>query len=450
MSQGINAGFARSEQLKAEWETLRSEILSLPSDNPANIPRRTAIHARMSQITADMSAVLSETRKLIPTPDIDADTDEGHGAHDASSPFIQYSKNHLHIIQRTYESSDSEDGLEEKEGVGSTGVGEEDVPEAPVWHGDIGDDEHLDVDELRDEMRDGKEDKAGVIVVEGKGAEKGLRVGLGELKLKLKDRLKMDNGGGVLSEEERESLTLEQSRLEREVRRMKRLGAERTRHEDKRLEEMITRIGKIREKLGDATEGEGLSEDEKARGLRSVAKMSQRLERRKTVIFGRGPKGEKKEDGRKVGEGIEEGTTPSKSEPSATESEKSSSRHSQGQAHPGTNSKRKKGWLALEAGVASIRVLGRNLRGGGKTREKEGAWESGGHGAGVGKDIENGRRGAAVQGNAFAETAQKMHERGEKLGSTAEGADQMAKDAGDMLAAVRALRQKNQRGGFFS
>lgn len=454
MSDGVNAGFARSEQLKAEWARLRTELTALPVDSPSHAARRSAIQARMAQITADMSAVLTETRKLIPTPDIDdaeSDFDLPHVPPiTCPEPFIQYSKNQLHVVQRTYDSSEDGDAGGRGDGRHNDDHGdapahgrvfnlEEEVPEAPVptvldhAQEDVS---CYDVDELREQMMNGAElSPKTVVTVEARGGEKGIRAGLGELRHRLKDRLKMDSSGGSsLTEEERESLTLEQSRLEREARKLRRLP-ERSRQEQRRLEEVVAKIAKNAQKLSTGDQHSELEDDESIASMPSAGrKPSQRIERKKTALFGRASRIEKKDD-------------LSDLRLDATEDNALTSKPTMDRANgadKGVPSKRKKGWTAFEAGMASIRGLGRSLRGVTKGKEKEVTRDS---------DDMSGRNektNKAAEDNLFVQTTQKVVERGEKLGAAAEGSEQMAHDAGDMLAAVRALKQRNQRGGLFS
>lgn len=454
MSDGVNAAFARSEQLKAEWARLRSEMVTLSPDDPSHSARRTAIQARMAQITADMSAVLTETRKLIPTPDIDdaeSDLDVGEVQLEGrEGPIVQYSKNHLHVIQRTYDSSDEE----EEEGGGATCGGvtevEEEVPEAPVPVGldraeeEGGEEERsYDVDELREQMMNGVNPSTNAVVtVEARGGDKGLRAGLDDLRHRLKDRLKMDAvGSSALTEEGRESLILEQSRLEREARKLKRLP-ERSRQEQRRLEEIVAKIAKNAQKLG-TNEQSGDVEDEESTGSMASAgrKPSQRIERKKTMFFGRASKVEKRDDGKQV---RADGMVSNALTPKMT-MERS------GVVDTGTPSRRKKSWMAFEAGMASIRGFGRSLRGAAKGKERDGMM-NGERMNSRNESVNRKKMGyeGEAEGNAFTQAAQKVAQRGEKLEGVAEGSEQMANDAGDMLAAARALKQRNQRGGFFS
>lgn len=457
MSDGVNAGFVRSEQLKSEWARLRSEMDTLRPDEPSHAARRTAIQARMAQITTDMSAVLTETRKLIPTPDIDdaeSDLDVAEVQLErGGEPFIQYSRNHLHVIQRTYDSSDGE---EEEHNAAHGGVVdiEEEVPEAPVPAGleegeeveEEGGDGSFDVGELREQMMDGANlSTSAVVTVEARAGDKGLRAGLGDLRHRLKDRLKIDaSGGSALTEEERESLTLEQSRLEREARKLKRLP-ERSRQEQRRLEEVVAKIAKNAQKL-DTREQNGEVEDEESTGSMASAerKPSQRIERKKTMFFGRASKAEKREDGREAGAVGTVGMVGNALAPKMTMERGSA-------VDTGTPSRRKKGWMTLEAGMASIRGFGRSLRVAAKGKEREGMMNSGGMddgNEGTNRKKMGYERGA--EGNVFTQAAQRVAQRGEKLEGVAEGSEQMATDAGDMLGAARALKQRNQRGGLFS
>lgn len=455
MSDVVNAGFARSEQLKQEWDVLRSELQQLSPSSP----RRQAIQTRMTQVTNEMSAVLSQTRKHIPTPDIDDDDDDDNNHQTIANhsnnilqssptqspqPRIQYSKNRLHVIRRTYSSSeegandeDSDDDEDDDsynvvQMIGRVAILEDDdsVPEAPDPGAYEDEENKMNVQQLREELMrgSGQADKR-VETVEAnnnKHTEKGLRAGLGELKSKLKDKLGREGAGSTLTEEERENFTLELSRLEREGRKLRRLP-KRSRAEEKRLEEIALRITKIEGKIGTMSCTENGNHDarlEARRGSRIGSAMSGRgsggrIERRKTIKFGKGS--EKKDD---------------------TDVNEKESNQGGG--------KRRKGWLSLEAGVASIREMGRSWRSAtSRGKEKEGSGGASGSVGGGGGGVST-RKAQGGQGNAFAEMGEKMKVRGEKLGSAAEGSEQMANDAGDMLAAVRMLKQRNQKTGLFS
>lgn len=156
-------------------------------------------------------------------------------------------------------------------------------------------------------------------------------------------------------------------------------------------------------------------------------------------------------------------------------------------AHPaktpsGGGGKRKKTWLALEAGMAPFKAFGRTVRNtalasrGDSTpsassvnASSSGDASHSTSGNGAAASIPSSKTPSSRQGrksnvaplfsdatrkrqsgttSAFAELSERLAQRSEKLGAAADASEQMASDAGDMLSAARALRQRQQKGAF--
>lgn len=444
----------------------------------------------MSQITNDLANVISHTRKILPTPDIDDEEDNPHSPflkHNTNTPpVVQYSARHLHVVQRTYDSTDDEaddfdvehddndrdHSLRDGE-VPTVDVDDLDVPDVPDVPNitEMRQESYVDAAELRRTMmEDAGASTDTVITVEGRpGVDRALRASLGGLGTKLKDKLK--DKPGKATEDDKEQLTLELSRLGREVRRLKRIP-HRSKHEQKKLEEMQAKAAKISDKLGHAPPEEGGpspgEEDGSGTEMSPTAASGKTpkedaMKAKKSAIFGgRPPKPERRTSAVPTATDThisrDYGLTEEEMEfDKMEEASPQASRQNLGTRTP--SSKRKKGWFALEAGVASIKALGRTVRTGLAAKGDADGKQSAGSNptspvgnkppAYSNSKAKSPNADAGGGGNAFAEAAAKVKQRGEKLGSAAEGSEQMANDAGDMLAAVRALRQRN-KGGLFS
>lgn len=79
-------GLKRSEQLRDEWDKLRDELCAMDSNNETRETiRRQVIQTRMDQIVEEITKLVSHTRRPIPTPDIDVDEDDDEGNDGSSS-----------------------------------------------------------------------------------------------------------------------------------------------------------------------------------------------------------------------------------------------------------------------------------------------------------------------------------------------------------------------------
>lgn len=362
MSQSsTNATFARSEDLQKQWQLIRDKIACTDPNNPSAQAERATLNAQMSQITCQMAALLSETRKAIPTPDID----DSPTRQSFSQP-VKYSARHKHIICRTYSSSESE----------------------------ASDFAHL-TDLPGGQQMSGKTEARSTL-------EKNIRKGVHELGNLLRQKLRPEAPRAETDDslsDDAADLTIEQSRLQREARKLRKM-AERTAEQEQRLAVVTARLEQISETLAavDGSSRERLAAPS-ARASSAAADATETRDK--------------------------------------------------------TNGKRKMGWKSLEAGVASFKAQVRSARNTMSSssspreskpttpptspptlttvRRMKGVPQSGGGSA----------------SNVFGNAADKLEERGDKLAGAAMETERMAEDAGDMLAAARALRQRKQQRGFF-
>lgn len=335
----ISTGYARSEALKSEWSELKKEMISLAPDSE----RRQHIHERMDDIMKEMADVLTETR-------------------------AQYSPRKLHVICRTYDSSEDEDEMEKGMIEGKN-----------VEHRGI---RHSFIKGFKEKLRKPDAPK--------------------EKKVKRLTVSPMSPKGKPLSVEDREQLSLEQSRLERESRRIKRKPL-RSPVDDSRLVDIANRLSCISSTLAEMPPQVTLDPGNTSPcspAHESWKQAQQSLPTSNDSSF-------------------DYDNSISSTIPTKTPAKQAA--------------KRKKGWATLEAGVASFRALGRTMRS--NVTPKENIPKT---------------NAKTKPANVFADTAERLNERGEILYCAADATDQMANDTGDMLAAVSALRQRNQKGGFFS
>lgn len=404
----MDARFARSDALQREWDELRAEPV-----------RTDAVQARMAAITAEMGDVLRETRALIP---------------DAREP-EQYSARGLHVVVRTYDSSD-EEGEVAVVGFSELGLeGEEEEEE----EGEDGEEEVVDTKDLRAMMGGGGE----VIEVDGRK-----NVSLGERLRGVMGRRKAH-----VSPEMREELKLEESRLERETRRLRR-KPEKTPEEDKESERIAARLRDIATLLGeDVAKDEAnptrqdVGENTKS-GAVNASKSSFEVQRAQTSKMSSqrsrqsGLGSENDDDGDLLfapasydDDGYSSGDGGGKGKADGDVSE---------------SKKKKKGWGAFEAGVASLRSISRKLQERSNGAASDAPTSSPAalsptdvrahpkQRSGPGSPLSPGA-------DAFANAALQVVRRGEKLNDVADESDKMAEGAEDMAAAVRALR-KRQKG----
>lgn len=336
----IRTGYAHPEVLKSEWSDLKREMTSLAPDSE----RRQHIHERMDDIMKEMADVLTETR-------------------------AQYSPKKLHVICRTYDSSGDEDEIENSM-----------FERNNVEHRRI---RHSFIKGFKEKLRKPETPK--------------------EKKVKLVTVSSGSPQGKPFGVEDREQLSLEQSRLERESRRIKRKPV-RSPGDDSRLIDIANCLSLISSTLAEMPQ---ITQD--AVNI-SHCSLTQESWKRKPSLLGSNEISFEYENSASC-------TTPTKT-----------------QAKQGA--KRKKGWATLGAGIASFRALGRTMRNNVTPKEI------------------NPKTSAKTKfvkpPNEVADTVERVKERGEMLNSATDATDQMATDAGDMLAAVRRLRQRNQKSGFFS
>lgn len=430
MADAVNAGFARSEKLKEQWASLKREMLAIDSNTPDAAHRRNDIHNRMDQIMTDMATVLTETRRLIPTSQ--TDLDHSPSSSPAANPYVQYSARKLHIVHRTYDSSEDGSDFDSSQ------------PLNQQQHSHLNDE--VDLCSLRQDMMNHAHPHD-VVTVESKG----IRASLHTFKEKLrkpesnrsfaedKDKPNIpppSPRGKPLSTDDREDLAVEQSRLERESRRLKR-KPQRSPDDDSRLEDIANRLSRISSTLADG----GAFEPAETSPI-TPAPNSSGPPSSKKVAFNKPPRLERSTPVSPLADHDEELAFDSVEDEGAPQSARANQK-------PGSSKRKKKGWMALEAGVASFRALGRTMRTSAVSTGKDSKPDA---------DMSPTRRGNGKKTpsshsageSVFSDTTDRLNKRGERLNSMSNEADEMNSDAGDMLAAARSLRQRNQKGGFFS
>lgn len=279
-----------------------------------------------------------------------------------------------------------------------------------------------------------------------------------------------------MTDDQRKVLTLEQSQLERESRRLKR-KPDRTRLDETRLLDIASRLSKLSSTLAET--GDMSESSLRARNLFSprvppAFQLSRMEKDRETLVksangvtgkqmgntINPSRRGSNSVFGLKTGraqavlspitvdgeddvgvDGTEEETSPATGlgargvTPSSTKAV----------------SKRKKTWMALEAGMAPFKALGRSVRN--TALPPTMTPKAGRRGATSGISLSNsfraddtGTRRKGAGGSAFTDVAERLDDRAVKLNQAVEASDRMTTDASDMLAAARALRQRQQKG----
>lgn len=436
MSDAVNAAFERSEHLRQQWQNLKREMLAIDPSQPDAAQRRDQLRNQMDQIMNQMTSVLNETKRLIPP----------HHAAPQEEPIVearpvQYSAHHKHIIHRTYESSDSSDD--------SRSDSEMDLPKAqptkqpkkpPVPQLRVSSPPTSPVADV--ELVCSPEHQK--VVIEAKrtslaGFTKGLRE-----KLRINDPSPNQQPSAPppvaisspITKEKRDRFVQEQMRLERESRRLNR-KPERTAADEQRLLEIASSLSRLSSILAETPD----MATPCAR-LTKPAHQDSFDKGQKAKSSAKPPKGKGAQD---ISMLVSSPVTDDDSRRPFDSLEDSPAHQRQNKPSHG---KRKKGWGAFEAGVASsFKAFGRTVR-------HVAAAASNSRAADPKNDSHSSRvkeKSKTVQNtqDLFSDTHDRIQERGENLENTAEAAEQMADDANDMLAAAKALNQRN-KGGFFS
>ncbi|KAI0561825.1 hypothetical protein FGB62_71g014 [Gracilaria domingensis] len=427
MSDAVNAAYERSEQLRQQWEQLKSDMLAIDPSQPEAATRRDELRAQMDHVMNQLSSVVSETRRLVPNANAIDDEEPIMEARP-----VQYSANHRHVIYRTYESSDSSDGE------GSLSV--PDVPEEPPKSLPKPPVHPVQPVRLASPPTSPTTDvsllpspQTNRVSVQAKRSslatfKKGIRG-----KLRLNDSNSNTPRGAnpteptmpaPVAKQSRESLVVEQNLLERESRRLKRKPY-RSPDDDKRLLDIAGALSRISSTLAEMPENASPPQEESHEDVIGVSSPQGHC-RDESIT-------EKDIQLSPFSEDDNNRPFDSQSVDSPIHSKPNKS------SHP----KRKKGWGAIEAGFASFKALGRTVRhaaaaASSRTDPKQEPSRA--------KDRTKSAHNAQ---DLFSETVTRVQERGEKLEGVAEESEQMTNDANDMLAAARALNQRH-KGGFFS
>lgn len=441
MSGGTDANMMRSVQLQEEWGTLRgemdalvSEMAAAPAPTEDQVRRKESLAGRMTVITQEMTDILARAQeKLPPTPSHPGYCDEETG------PPVR-SKTGKHRIERTYDSSDS-DGNPPPSRVNQ---------EITLLDVDASDGENLN-------------EKPSVRVGNDRTVLTTLGTKLRSTLQKAQNTLGTSAGPGI-SEEEKEALKLEESRLEREVRSLKRNGED---HNSDRMEEITKRLKEI----ADLTLDNGAaSPDEKGADTTSSGNLKAKARAFATTLSGHGKDKDKDEGATKSGR--DAGAAPDGGDDSLPTRKKSMMQKAETTGKKAAQGFSKKwGTFRSAVGKKISGATGKNKEGGSErggasssnnpntppsaTNTKSGGSATGSarktnKTAGSPSTVQNTAGGSSAVPDEFNQVKQRLAQRGEKLEGVADETAAMREDATDFLAAARALRKKNEKKGLFT
>jgi hypothetical protein len=298
MSSAVEAGYARTETLQREWNALKSEMdglvtaLSRKKDDK-RAERKGEIERRMQKITAEMTSMLAAARKEVPGMSSRTESDDIIEEEDQSKIKLE-KRAPGPMVMRTYDSTDDDESAND-----STSFSSDD---------DDHDDATITTHQLRENMRleaiaRNPNVDVKVVTVEvprpggvpGKGTEaeavgrRGMPL-FGGFRGKIRKDTSETGGvtspgntsttttgsqssapsspSTVLSDDEREELKLEASRLEREARKLKKKDG-RTPRDDHDLDKMAHRLSDLARQLRAAEAAKDPFRDQDKRVLES-------------------------------------------------------------------------------------------------------------------------------------------------------------------------------------
>lgn len=407
-----DANMERSSALQAEWNELREEMESLVKSmgrggTSAQRERKMAITVRMTEIPGEMSAVLESAKEKLPPEDAPVDED--------TAPV--YSRRKLHRIERTYDSSDSEGPPPSRAAIDFSLPADADAsPGARVLV-------ESPTSRVRNEFT--------VLTALGTKLRSTLR--------KPESPKSAGSSPTALSDDERERLKLEESRLEREMRKLKREEPD-----SPRAAEVAARLKEITDlTLDEPTPQEDAAAPGHGRGTKAAAKSF--LSPHK-ADSGRSPSARAHHHHK-----CEGAHKPHKSD-SARKGEKAETPVSPG-GFGGTNALVKK---QTKRGLAGVKALGKKLMANvpkGTGAKSDAGTPSGSSSAlpgGSQSGMKGGSPAGVADGNEFTELRDGLAKRGDNLKGVAEESAAMRESASDFAGAARALRKKKEKKGLFS
>lgn len=410
-----DANMQRAAQLQAEWCALRDEMGAIVStrDVPQH-ERKEALAARMEALTREMADVLARAQEKLPPAELVAN-DEEH------VPVL--SLRGRHRVERTYDSSDSD------------GPPSSRIMRPPV---------------LRDPGVSPR------VVVESPAARviKNERTVLTALGTKLRSTLRISEsprggasvatasavGIGRPSTEEREALKFEECRLERELRVIRRLSNPDA-DAQARAAEIATRLKEITDLSLDVAPMPADDIQPAASATASFAKAAKAF-----VDVARSPR-------RWGGGGGSSAATAAPYDALQPDGGAAQDAPTEIAAAPKPEKKSggmRKGWGNLRS-VLEKKVLsggGKSAKGSSTSPPLGGSDKKPGGASSSPASVTIGTQDMA-EGSEFAETRNRLEQRGEKLNALGSDAEAMREGASDFLAATRALRKKNTKRGIF-
>jgi hypothetical protein len=486
MSSVVESGFARTEALQMEWDGLKEEMGLLEKalarrPNEKHTTRKACIEGRMSEITVEMSKVLRAAQKEIPIVTMNlmggggADDDCGSLNEEDLRVVKQDPRSARHVIQRTYDSTDSDE-----------------------------DESSLTAEELRERMRRDAVAKNPNINIKvmtvDDSATDGARGVFGGLRGALRKQVTMNGVGGSnkdaprpMDDDDREVVDLERSRLERQLRKIKRQTV-RSPDDETQLKQLTDRLAVLSNQLETGmttspkpTSPKASTPKTPAATVSSPAESNssrprEAPERQQTVksLFG-GFKGlgggggggggaaaaaTAQEAGKPISmaprvrswRGNSSSPATKKSAGGDGRAEIAVEDNSDDEYETGTKKK-----ALLGTGVASIRMLASKVRMPKQSSPPACPSTAGSNGsstatspAGVKPSSTFRVRKQAADASAsgepsdpFGEVTEALSKRGEKLNNLANESDKMADGANEMLSAMRALRKRQEKKNSF-
>lgn len=379
-----------SETLQQEWRELRKELDSVLSalakkHSERKALRKAQICERMSEITEEMATVLANAKSDSPKH--------------ASKNSEVYSHRRKHVVERTYDSTDSD-----------------------VSHNTIPD------------VRTSNARPPAITIEDASTRLKTDRTILTNIGTKIRSTLRkaepVQTQKRPLDPDERENLKLEESRLEREARRLKR-KSDPTEEDERQAIRIAARLQEIADRLLDGTTPNGY--DPLSPSVASSPTTDTDAKATRETRLGKGARSffEASKSPRLWGTKTN----------AANETEEHASESLDGKSNtPESNgAPKRKPWSGL-------RALGKTFLERAPVRQT--------HSEQPREQTSPVRVAPPTDGddaNPYVELANKLHERGDQLKGLDDDAQKMSEGASDMLAAARALRKKkNAKSSFFS
>lgn len=417
--------------LKTEMDRVNGQLGRRHNDK--HEARKKEIEDRMSAITLEMSSVLSKAKAEVPGMRYDVpvdDSDSDSSLEEEEQSTIKTEKMVTHDkVQRTYDSTDSDadsdddDSDDEMRGRPEEGAERVVVESMLVTRrsllfggGVVG-----MAAKKHDESDDGNSDD----VVEDSGG-----TGAGKLLRGLKGAMKAAGEKGAkaispkmrtLTDDELDDLRVEESRLERQTRKLKRKN-ELSGEEDAELQQAESRLAEVRERLES-----GVVQEESSTGKNGPKAP-------KNLFGGKRDKDPSSLLGTKSPRGVASPTSKASSPFRGDDDESHGSAPLKDEEpYEGPGSKATKG--------TAVRALGRlkkNMKG------AKGAAEPEQSGARSRASARAGLDNASASSNVYSQVTDKLAKRGEKLGNLENRTDEMTDNATEMHSAAANLRRRQQ------